>query len=308
MLRPVLFLPEIRCLPQLAVKQMPPQNAGMISLALAALAASATPNCPTLRVMTYNIRLDLESDGENRWSNRRDQFIGQIALMHPAILGLQEVVPGQKADLEKALPDYTFLGVPREAAGESANLAFDRNAFRLRSSGTYWLSATPDVPSKGWDAAFSRVATWAHLVRKSDGKRFLALNTHLDNRGETARLESARQIVRWLAANRKSNEVIIVTGDMNTTPGLPPIEELTSAPLDLRDSRAISRTTPIGPEGTWNGFKAVPLPANERRIDFVLVDPKIDVERYAVLAWHHDGNRTASDHFPVVADLKACGK
>ena len=47
--------------------------------------------------MSYNIRLDLESDGINRWSNRREQFVGQVRLIQPAILGLQEVVPGQKA-------------------------------------------------------------------------------------------------------------------------------------------------------------------------------------------------------------------
>ena len=41
-------------------------------------------------------------------------------------------------------------------------------------------------------------------------------------------------------------------------------------------------------------------------IDFVLVDPRVDVTDYAVLAWHGEGNRTASDHFPVVADLSSC--
>ena len=282
----------------------------MIALTLAALAATATPACAPIRVMTYNIRLDLESDGINRWSKRRDQFTGQIALMRPAILGLQEVVPGQKADLQKAFPDFTFLGAPREAgqSGESANLAFDRTIFRVQSSGTYWLSLTPDVPSKGWDAAYSRVATWAHLVRKSDGKKFLALNTHLDNEGQVARLESARQIVRWLAANRGPNEAILVTGDMNTNADTPPLHELTSAKLDLRDARLISKTPPVGPEGTWNDFRALPLPQDEMRIDFILVDPKIQVADYGVLAWHGDGNRTASDHFPVVADLSACGK
>jgi endonuclease/exonuclease/phosphatase family metal-dependent hydrolase len=258
--------------------------------------------------MTYNIRLDLESDGVNRWSNRRDQFIGQIRLMHPAILGLQEVVAGQKADLERALPDYTFLGVARDdgkSGGEFASLAFDRNLFRLQSSGTFWLSPTPDVPSKGWDAAYRRIATWAHLSRKSDGKMFLALNTHLDNEGKTARLESSRQIVRWLDANRKAGEAVLMTGDLNTEQGTPPLRELTAAKLGLRDARTVSRSVPVGPDGTWNDFKA--LPEKSSRIDFVLVGPKIVVERYAVLAWHHDGNRTASDHFPVVIDIDTCG-
>jgi endonuclease/exonuclease/phosphatase family metal-dependent hydrolase len=256
--------------------------------------------------MTYNIRLDLAEDGANRWSNRRDQFIGQIGLMHPAILGLQEVVPGQKADLQRAFPDFAFLGLPREEGGEAANLAFDRSVFRLQSSGTYWLSPTPNVPSKGWDAAYSRVATWAHLVRKSDGRRFLVVNTHLDNEGKQARLEGARQIAGWIAANRVPGELVIMTGDFNTTPDSPPVQLLTSAPLSLRDARTISKTPAVGPEGTWNEFRAIPLPKDEMRIDFVLVDPKIDVERYGALAWHFDGPRVASDHFPVVADLNAC--
>src|SRR5688572_1658620 len=96
--------------------------------ALAALTIAAAPpsrSCEPLRVMSYNIRLDLPSDGVNQWSERREQFLGQIRLMRPAILGLQEVVPGQKADLEAALPEYRFLGVPRDdgrSKGEYSNL------------------------------------------------------------------------------------------------------------------------------------------------------------------------------------------
>jgi endonuclease/exonuclease/phosphatase family metal-dependent hydrolase len=285
-----------------------------LGITLAMLAAASSPahqaTCTPLRVMTYNIRLALDSDGINKWSNRRDQFIGQIGLMHPAILGLQEVVRGQQADLERALPTYKFLGLPREGGsmGESANVAFDRTVFRLGRSGTFWLSPTPSVPSKGWDAAYSRVATWAHLVRRSDGKKFLALNTHLDNEGQQARLEGARLIVRFLAANRAPNEAVIMTGDLNTEPGTPPVKELTSTGLGLRDARAISKTPPVGPTGTWNDFQ--PVPKGESRIDFVLVDPNVDVLRYGVLAWHFEnqGERTASDHFPVVADLSPCRK
>ncbi len=284
------------------------------SLLLASLAANlAVPpiqqGCEPIRVMSYNIRLDLESDGPNRWSERRDQFIEQIRLLQPAILGLQEVVEGQKRDLEQALPGYAFVGVARDdgrSAGEYSNLAIDQSLFSVGSGGTFWLSPTPDVPSKGWDAAYRRIATWAHLVRRSDGRRFLALNTHLDNAGATARLEGAREIVRWLAANRSSGESLIVTGDLNAEPGSPPVDALTSPALGLRDSRLISREPPIGPIGTFNDFEA--LPKESQRIDYVLTDPAIEVDRYAVLAMHGEGGRVASDHFPVVADLDSCGK
>ena len=259
--------------------------------------------------MSYNIRLDLESDGINRWANRRDQFIGQIRLMSPAIVGLQEVVPGQKSDLEKALPGYDFLGVARDdgrSKGEFSNLAIRRDIFRVRSSGTFWLSPTPGVPSKGWDAAYPRIATWAKLVRRSDGRRFLALNTHFDHVGETARLQSARQIAGWLSAQRTAGESVIVTGDLNAEPGTPPIRELTSSTLGLRDAHEASQTPRIGPDGTFNAF--VMVPNESRRIDYVLASPALAVENYAVLAWQGEGGRPASDHFPVVADLSPCGK
>ena len=285
----------------------------MIALAAAAaLSIGAAPpkeTCAPLRVMTYNIRLDLESDGPNRWSERREQFIGQVRLMHPGILGLQEVVPGQKADLERSMPGYVFLGVARDdgkSKGEFSNLAIDRALFEVRSSGTFWLSPTPDVPSKGWDAAYPRIVTWAHLVRRSDGKRFLALNTHLDHVGKQSRLESARQIVRWIAANRTPGESVIVTGDLNAEPGTPPLNELTSSDPGLRDARTVSKTPPVGPEGTFNNW--VLVPTEKRRIDYMLFDPSIEVDRYAVLAWHGEGGRLASDHYPVLADVKACGK
>ena len=280
-----------------------------ILLALATLTVAAAPSsrsCPALRVMSYNIRLDIPSDGINRWSERREQFIGQVRLMRPAILGLQEVVPGQKADLEAALPGYQFLGVARDdgqSKGEFSNLAINRDEFQVRSSGTFWLSPTPAEPSKGWDAAFPRIATWAKLVRRSDGRRFLAVNTHMDHEGQTARLESAKQIVRWIEGHRARNESVILTGDLNAEPETPPLRELTGR---LQDSREVSRTPAVGPEGTFNAFTLVPT--ESRRIDYVLVDPSLDVERYAVLAWHSEGGRPASDHFSVVADVSACRK
>ena len=256
--------------------------------------------------MSYNIRLDLASDGINRWAERREQLVGQVRLVRPAILGLQEVTRDQKDDLEAALPEYRFLGVPRDdgqSKGEYSNLAIDRAAFRIGLSGTFWLSPTPDTPSKGWDAAFPRIATWAKLVRRSDGRRFLAVNTHLDHQGQQARLEAVRQILRFVSARKAAGESVIVTGDLNAEPASPPIVELTNR---LRDSRMISKTPAVGPEGTFNDFKLVPEVS--RRIDYVLVDPSLSVKRYAVLAWHGEGGRPASDHFPVVADLDACAK
>lgn len=277
-------------------------------LAAGVAMTAATPafaaNCMPTRAMSFNIRLDVKSDGDNRWSMRREQFIGQILLMRPDILGLQEVVPSQKRDLEQAMPQYLLIGGSREGSqdrGEYSPLAIARERWRIKESGTFWLSETPDRPSKGWDAAFPRIATWARLVRKADKKRFLAINTHLDHIGEVAKVQGARQIATFIASARKSREAVIMLGDLNSTPDSTAVSELLNGPAGLRDSRASSESPPIGPEGTFNAFN--PLPQASKRIDYVLHDASLRAMRHATMAWHGENGRVASDHFAVLADL-----
>jgi len=72
------------------------------------------------------------------------------------------------------------------------------------------------------------------------------------------------------------------------------------SPLALRDARAVSRSAPFGPSGTFNDFRTTPT--ESRAIDHVLLGSRIDVERYAVFSQAIDG-RVPSDHFPVLVDL-----
>lgn len=272
----------------------------------AALARSGVCAPAELRVMTYNIRLDTESDGANRWANRRELLIGQIRLLKPAILGLQEVVPGQRADLVAALPQYAVLGGGRDDGklqGEASPLLVDKAAFAVRAHGMFWLSATPERPSKGWDAAFPRVATWAHLTRRGDGLRLLAINVHWDHIGIAARRGSAVQLRQWIAASRQPGEAVVLLGDFNAPLGEGSLQELigpAGGAERLADSKALSREPAIGATITFNGWN--PAPVSGDTIDHVLVGRGLGVQRYHALAELFDG-RLASDHFPVNADV-----
>ena len=62
-----------------------------------------------LKIMTYNIRLDVASDGENAWPNRKDYFASQIQFYSPDIFGVQEATPDQVTDVALALPKYNKL-------------------------------------------------------------------------------------------------------------------------------------------------------------------------------------------------------
>lgn len=259
---------------------------------------------PALRVMTYNIRLDLASDGPNAWPNRRAMVATLIRHEEPAVLGMQEVLLHQKTDLEAALPGFAFVGGARDDGrekGEFSPLAFRRDRFTLLGSGTFWLSPTPDQPGKGWDAAYPRVATWALLRDTRSGARLAVLNTHFDHVGSIARASSAAMITDWAGGRIAAGWQVIVLGDFNAAPSSAPMQHLANFDRSgLRLARSVSVAPPYGPAGTFNGFK-IDADAPEA-IDHVLVSETVTVLRHATVAQHW-GGRLPSDHYPVVTDI-----
>lgn len=254
--------------------------------------------------MTYNIRLDIASDGDDAWLHRRSALTGLIAYYAPDLVGMQEVLLHQKKAVEADLPGYAFVGTARDDGkdkGEFSPLGFRRNRFALVASGTFWLSPTPAVPGKGWDAAYPRVATWARLRDKAAKRNLLVVNTHMDHVGQVARVESARQIRRWIAGHRKADETVVLMGDFNSATDSPAYAAIVEAGEGaLRDTLAISRTPHFGPLGTFTGFKIDHVAASP--IDHIFVSDGVAVLRHATLT-QQVGGKLPSDHYPVLADL-----
>lgn len=258
-----------------------------------------------VRAMTFNIRLDLASDGPNAWSYRQDLVVQTIAYLAPDVLGMQEVLLNQKRDLEAGLPGYTFAGVARDdgaTKGEFSPLAWKTVRWTALESGTFWLSPTPDVPGKGWDAAYPRIATWALLQDRRTGERVRVLNTHFDHVGEEARRESAAQIAAWAQRHRALGEAIIVMGDFNAASSSAPMQILANRTRSgLADTRGIAQAPPFGPTGTFTGFEITNNSAEP--IDHILVSDQFTVSGHATITQQW-GGRLPSDHYPVVADLE----
>jgi endonuclease/exonuclease/phosphatase family metal-dependent hydrolase len=272
--------------------------------ALLAMPATAKERADRFSAMTYNIRLDLVSDGDNAWPHRRAAVTGLIAYYAPDLVGLQEVLLHQKRAVEADLPGYAFVGAARDDGkdrGEFSPLGFRRDRFALVASGTFWLSPTPDMPSKGWDAALPRVATWARLKDKGSRLTLLAVNTHFDHVGTAARLESARQLRRWIGANRKRDEAVVLMGDFNSMADGPAYAAIVETGADaLHDTLTLSRTPHFGPLGTFTGFKIDEVAASP--IDHIFVSDGVAVLRHATLT-QQTGGKLPSDHYPVLADL-----
>ncbi|MDF1503290.1 endonuclease/exonuclease/phosphatase family protein [Roseisolibacter sp. H3M3-2] len=264
-------------------------------------------DAPPLRVMTFNIRLDLASDGPNAWPNRKDWVPALIRFHGADAVGVQEALHRQLLDLDARLPGWARVGVGRadgREGGEYSAILYRADRLEALASGTFWLSPTPEAPgSKGWDAAIERVATWARFRDRRTGCEHLHLNTHFDHVGETARQESARLIRRRLDSLARGLPVV-VTGDLNSNPRSVGYRIFTRDTVagtrgPLLDAFAVSRDPHYGPTSTWQAFRAL---EPEQRIDYVLVSPDVAVRSHGILPDSWDG-RFPSDHLPVLAAL-----
>lgn len=254
-----------------------------------------------LKVMTYNIRLDVAVDGENDWSHRKDFFTSQIKFYEPDVFGVQEAKPNQVIDIKTALNQYGCLGIGREGEGkgESSNIYYKKERFAVEKSNTFWLSETPNEISKGWDAAFNRVCTYALFKDLQTKKTFWVFNTHLDHVGEIAKTKGIQLILSKIAVLNKKNYPVIFMGDFNSEPTE---ERIISLKKVMDDSREISQEKPFGPSGTFNDFKH-----NEpvtKLIDYIFIskENKLKVRKYAVLS-DSKNLRYPSDHLPVFIEI-----
>jgi len=195
------------------------------------------------------------------------------------------------------LPKYDQVGIGREGkgTGESSNIYYKKDRFILKESNTFWLSETPNKVSKGWDAAYNRVCTYALLKDKKTRKNIWVFNTHLDHVGEVARTKGIELILSKIAAVNTKNYPVIFMGDFNSEPTS---ERIISLKNHMDDSRDISEEKPFGPTGTFNGFNHHEPVTTLIDYIFISKDSDLKVHKYAILSDSKD-LKYPSDHLPV---------
>ena len=258
-------------------------------------------NAQSLKVMTYNIRLDVASDGLNNWNLRKDFFTSQIQFYEPDILGVQEARPNQVIDLASSLNQYYAIGIGRDGIGhgESSNIFYKKDRFSLKESDTFWLSETPNEISKGWDAAYNRVCTYGLFKDLQTKKLFWIFNTHLDHIGAEARTKGIELILSKIKELNTKKYPVIFMGDFNSEPNESRIVALKKL---MDDASEVSIEKPFGPLGTFNNFKH-----NEsvtQLIDYIFItkNSTLKVKKYAVLS-DSKNLMYPSDHLPVYVEI-----
>ncbi len=254
-----------------------------------------------LKIMTYNIRLNVASDGENAWPNRKDYFMSQVQFYNPDIFGVQEATPSQVIDIASGMPKYSKFGIGREegGTGEACTIYYKKDRFKLQDSNTFWLSETPNVVSRGWDAACNRVCTYGLFTDLKTKKTFYVFNLHLDHMGEVARVKGVQVVLDKIKAINTKKYPVFLMGDFNSEPNTPQITEIKKVMDDTRD---VSKEKPFGPSGTFNNFKH-----NEPvtlLIDYIFISKNsgLTVQKHAVLSDSKD-LKYPSDHLPVLIEV-----
>ncbi|MDD4515337.1 endonuclease/exonuclease/phosphatase family protein [Massilibacteroides sp.] len=265
----------------------------------------------SVRVVSYNLLFEksVPVEDERKWENRIKTIEKYVSKMDCDIIGTQEALTFQINDLLKSLKGYKKLGLDlgghtNDSRAENAALFYKTDKLEVLESGDFWYSKTPNVPgSNSWNSGYPRKCTWAKFKVKTTGTVFFVFNSHfyVFEEGHEAKTQCA--IILEAKIKELAGEYpVICTGDFNSTPGSATLALLLNNQL-LKDSRALSPKV-SGPEGTFHGFSDQATV----RLDYVLVNEKVDVLNYRVLDDELVDGQFGSDHLPVVVDLVISSK
>ena len=259
-------------------------------VAIFALSASAQE----LNIATFNVRCGAPRKSATAprkgdykkydgWDDRKDYLCDMINFEAFDVFGVQEARYPQLTDMLDRLPDYTYIGVGREDGehkGEHCALFYRKKEYKVLDQGNFWLSETPDVPSKGWGAKYYRVCTWGLFQNKKTKEVFYLINTHV-NWG-VASVNSANLILNFIKEKCTKTDNVILMADFNAAQDSDLYKIITSNGFEDTFESAKYR---FAPTGTGHGFR--PRWFTHRRIDHIFVSNGIKASRYGVLTYHY---------------------
>ncbi len=283
-------------------------NGGSISGCITAAdvgGAASTSSAKQYSLMSQNLcvwgnQYDIEAV-----STRQPWMVQRIEAQNTDFLGFQECSPTWVDYLTTNLSDtYTFMYKYREptvsSSSESSMVGFKTADFDLLNSGYFWLSETPDVCSKGWDAGHWRICHWMYLQDKENGQKIGIFNTHFDLT-DTSKLGAAHVIHSRMVAALEANPdmAILACGDFNSEETTAPYPVLTSDGfLDARYASPITTDEYTHTKGAGWGD-------GTRSIDYIFGhEERVIFDEFDVLNELSSTGKRLSDHNGVLARFR----
>ena len=236
-----------------------------------------------MKIMTYNVQTGTPTP------TRAANMLNNILDYDADIVGAQEVNTSWLYVMRGTgfFKKYEMVGKPRnritdlDNSNEYSCIFYKKDMFNVLYSDTLWLSETPEKISKMEGTAYTRVMTYAVFERKSDKKKFMHVNTHVDYNQSV----NEAQVKVILAEVKKLGFGLptYYTGDFNMFSYHEGYKRMVE---DNDDARLVAKEM-IEPEN---------LPYI---IDFCFVSRNdFEVNKYEMAA------KEGSDHYPVYLDIE----
>jgi endonuclease/exonuclease/phosphatase family metal-dependent hydrolase len=240
----------------------------------------------SVRIMTYNVHSCVGMDGKIS----PERIARVITRYEPDIVALQELDMGRKRTgaidqphliAKKLEMLYHFHPVIRVEEENYGNAVLSRFPVEL-------VRAAP-LPGLGHRKAEPRGALWVSI--KIGNTRLQVLNTHLSFYAAECRHQAAALLNSDWLGHPDCRDPVILCGDFNALPNSTAWKTISRRLGDAQ--KLLEKHRPLA---TW--FSHYPI----GRIDHIFISPGIKVLAIDVPRTYL--NRVASDHLPLIADLK----
>ncbi|MGI6029914.1 MAG: endonuclease/exonuclease/phosphatase family protein [Eubacteriales bacterium] len=266
-----------------------------------------------LKVISFNVKRDGFVGRKNRWDRRKELVARFIQNSDASIVGVQELLPRMRQDVQQMLANYRVIGLGRYQGkkaynDEHSDILVNDERVEVGYHKTFWLSKRPEkAGSRGLLALFPRICTMAEVYVKELDCRVRVFNTHLDCLSGFARVLGVHIILDQMSRrNRIEKLPTILMGDMNATPNSKCIRILREnrhfhSDIHLQDVYdALGGVENIN--NTYHFFNGK-IREGSAPIDYIFVSEEFEVVESQICT-HHEEGQYPSDHFPIMATLR----
>ena len=251
-----------------------------------------------IKIVSFNVRTTLTESNGITWDSRKEACLQILKDHMPALIGVQEAKYSHHwTYLKEQLADeYSGFGVNRDTgkesgSGETMGILYNRSVLQKLDGGTFWLSETPDVPSKGFGANYYRCATWGIFKHRATGKKICYINTHLDHQSALAQVEGMKIISRFFQTYRKDH-LLFLSADFNMSSENEAMDVVEPYMHNARE---------VAPEGltdyntTYNAYTE----SKYAIIDHIYCSNYLKVVEYHTINEQYNNTVYCSDHYPI---------
>ncbi len=233
-------------------------------------------------------------------SKREKRFAAYMNTVKPDSIGTQEMNQDWVDKLAADMSGYDCYAVARggdesDKKSEMNAIFWNKDKFTCVTSNTFWLSTTPDQESRYEGAGCNRICSYVVLQNKNTGKKYMHINTHLDNASAEAREFGAKLIMDKLRDFQALTDFnvmpVVLTGDLNDTAEGKPYEIFSQR---LKDCSLISKEEAAPTYTDWGKIE------DGEPIDFIFSSN--EALSYSVL--NDVSNGYVSDHYGIFCIIK----